>query len=86
MYRLGASSVESNSRDADFDLRNSFLNPSNLGIDKQHSVPDDFLGGAIYDPAYYSSLFEEVEDNGRAYAVFIFPLYMIWYACMLMLI
>ncbi|KAJ8648539.1 hypothetical protein MRB53_001562 [Persea americana] len=68
MYRLGASSVDSSSRDADFDLRNSFLNPSSLGIDKQHSVPDDFLGGTIYDPAYYSSLFEDVEDNGRAYA------------------
>lgn len=73
MYRLGASSADNNNyRDPDFDLRNSFLNPSSHEIDRQHTVADDFLGGAIYDPAYYSSLFEDAEDNDRAYAVFFF--------------
>ncbi|KAG9458533.1 hypothetical protein H6P81_003041 [Aristolochia fimbriata] len=72
MYRLGASCIDSTPyRDADFDLRNSFLNPtypppSNV-IDRQTSQADDILGGSIYDPAYYSSLFQD--DNGYAYRV-----------------
>ncbi|XP_058079200.1 uncharacterized protein LOC131227415 isoform X2 [Magnolia sinica] len=69
MYRLGVSSVESTSyQEVDFDLRNSFLNPSNPGLARQNSVSDEILGGSIYDPAYYSSLFEDPKDNGYANA------------------
>lgn len=62
IYRLGVACV--NSREGDYDLRHSFLSPV------AHAVPgrtvsdsDDVLGGAIYDPAYYSSLFEDGQDN-----------------------
>ncbi|KAL5707767.1 hypothetical protein ACHQM5_018629 [Ranunculus cassubicifolius] len=68
IYRLGVSSVDNtSSREADFDLRNSFLNPPTPAVDRQTSNGDDMLGGSIYDPVYYSSLFENVEENGPAY-------------------
>ncbi|XP_077240033.1 uncharacterized protein LOC143880938 [Tasmannia lanceolata] len=68
MYRLGASSVDSTVyREADFDLRNSFMNPSGHCIVRQNSDSEDILGGSIYDPAYYSSLFQDARDNGFAY-------------------
>lgn len=71
MYRWGASSVDNDYREADFDLRNRFLNPFRHVIARQHSASDDILGGSIYDPAYYFSLFEDAQDNGCAYeAVF----------------
>lgn len=64
MYRLGVSYVESTvSREADFDLRNSFLCPATPAILRQPSDSEDPVGGSIYDPAYYSSLFEVGEDN-----------------------
>lgn len=64
MYRLGVSYVDSTvSREADFDLRNSFLNPTTPTIVRQSSDSDEFLGGSIYDPAYYSSLFEDGHGN-----------------------
>ncbi|XP_034687908.1 uncharacterized protein LOC117916144 [Vitis riparia] len=64
MYRLGVSHVDSTvSREADFDLRNSFLNPTTPTIVRQSSDSDEFLGGSIYDPAYYSSLFEDGHGN-----------------------
>ncbi|XP_068659560.1 uncharacterized protein [Aristolochia californica] len=72
MYRLGASCIDNTLyRGADFDLRNSFLNPphqtpSNV-IDRQVSQSDDILGGSIYDPAYYSSLFRDAQDHGYTY-------------------
>ncbi|KAL6576656.1 hypothetical protein OROMI_010932 [Orobanche minor] len=60
MYRLGYSYTYNNcgARDGDVDLRNSFINPATP------VVPSgcDVVGGSIYDPAYYSSLFE----NGSA--------------------
>ncbi|XP_068664173.1 uncharacterized protein [Aristolochia californica] len=67
MYRLGASCIDSTPyRDADFDLRNRFLNPPHQTlpnvIDRQNSQSDDILGGSIYDPAYYSSLFQDGQD------------------------
>ncbi|XP_019055599.1 PREDICTED: uncharacterized protein LOC104611176 isoform X2 [Nelumbo nucifera] len=63
MYRLGISSEESAfSQEADYDLRNSFLSPP--AIVCQSSDSDGILGGSIYDPAYYSSLFEDAQENG----------------------
>lgn len=64
MYRLGISHVESAiSREADFDLRNSFLSPATPAVGRQSSDSEDQLGGSIYDPAYYSSLFEVSQDD-----------------------
>ncbi|OAY85770.1 hypothetical protein ACMD2_16784 [Ananas comosus] len=63
MYRLGVSSDCGAYHEADYDARNSFLNPSSHVVGRQNSLTDDILGGSIYDPAYYSSLFEDVRDN-----------------------
>ncbi|OMO81072.1 hypothetical protein CCACVL1_12619 [Corchorus capsularis] len=71
IYRLGVSYVDSvgGPRDADFDLRNSFLSPatpsSALLRQCSNNESDDALGGAIYDPAYYSSLFEDRQQQNR---------------------
>ncbi|KAK3204830.1 hypothetical protein Dsin_018876 [Dipteronia sinensis] len=63
IYRLGISSVDA-PRDAEFDLRNSFLSPATPAVvGRQISECDDVLGGSIYDPTYYSSLFEDGQDN-----------------------
>lgn len=68
MYRLGASYIDSGaSREADYDFRNSFLNPTTPAVVTQNSDTDQVLGGSIYDPAYYSSLFSQ--DNGYSYGV-----------------
>ncbi|XP_042515910.1 uncharacterized protein LOC122090126, partial [Macadamia integrifolia] len=65
MYRLGVSSVDNAaSQEADFDLRNSFVNPSAHSMAREISHFDSTLGGSIYDPAFYSSLFEDARDNG----------------------
>lgn len=70
MYRLGASTVESTIyRYADFDLRNSLLSPSSQVPARQNSGSEDILGGSIYDPACYSSIFEDVKDDRYAYGV-----------------
>ncbi|KAJ0249957.1 Transmembrane protein [Hirschfeldia incana] len=63
MYRLGASIVDTSSLPSD--LRNSFLNPPTpAAIDRQCSgAAEEILGGSIYDPAYYTSLFEEAQSN-----------------------
>ncbi|MCD7456869.1 hypothetical protein HAX54_033390 [Datura stramonium] len=59
MYKLGVSYIDcSVPREADTDMRNSFLNPA-TPITRQPSHSDDALGGSVYDPAYYSSLFED---------------------------
>ncbi|XP_078437646.1 uncharacterized protein LOC144708266 [Wolffia australiana] len=64
MYRLGVSLVDSSAyREADSDSKNSFLNPPVLEPCRQLSIADDFLGGSIYDPAYYSSLFEDGQEK-----------------------
>ena len=74
MYRLGPASVDNTSyREVDFDVRSSFLNPQANDIARQNSNSDDFIGGAIYDPAYYSSLFEDGQDKGFVHEVFKFP-------------
>ncbi|KAK1278256.1 hypothetical protein QJS04_geneDACA003467 [Acorus gramineus] len=61
IYRLGASSMDN------LDISSSFLNPPAHEIDRQNSNSNEFIGGSIYDPAYYYSLFEDVEDKGHAY-------------------
>ncbi|CAL1386087.1 unnamed protein product [Linum trigynum] len=63
IYRLGVSNVENGApREADFDLRNSFLSPTTPSVARQCSE-SDVIGGAVYDPSYYSSLFEDSQDN-----------------------
>ncbi|CAN6443080.1 unnamed protein product [Victoria cruziana] len=66
MYRLGASCVNTVCRDADFDLRTSFINPAHYPALRQNSDSCDAIGGSIYDPASYSSLFGDVQDGGPA--------------------
>ncbi|CAL8159634.1 unnamed protein product [Prunus armeniaca] len=68
IYRLGLSYVETSAlpREADFDLRNSFLSPTTPVVPRQTSDSSDALGGSIYDPAYYSSLFED--GQGKCYS------------------
>ncbi|MQL77809.1 hypothetical protein Taro_010231 [Colocasia esculenta] len=67
MYRLGVSWVDNAAyRASDFDVRNSFLNPPVHEPARQNSNSDDILGGSIYDPAYYSSLFEDTLDERYA--------------------
>ncbi|PPD88075.1 hypothetical protein GOBAR_DD14976 [Gossypium barbadense] len=69
--RLGVSNVgnPSDLRDPDFDLKNGFLSPSTpsnpLLRQCSHNESDDALGGAIYDPAYYYSLFEDRQQCNR---------------------
>ncbi|KAL5563787.1 hypothetical protein UlMin_033534 [Ulmus minor] len=64
IYRLGISYVDAGlSREADFDLRNSFLSPATPAVVRQTSGSDEVLGGSIYDPTYYSSLFEDGREN-----------------------
>lgn len=70
MYRLGASYIENSApRDTDVDLRNSFLSPATPSIARRPSGSDDVVGGSIYDPAYYSSLFEDGRDDAFSYGV-----------------
>ncbi|KAJ7955459.1 putative Transmembrane protein [Quillaja saponaria] len=61
IYRLGVDTTAP--READFDLRNSFLSPATPALVRQPSGSDEIIGGSIYDPAYYSSLFEDGQDN-----------------------
>ena len=64
IYRLGVSYVDTtSSREADFDLRNSFLSPATPAVVREPSDSDDILGGSIYDPAYFSTLFEGQESR-----------------------
>uniref|UniRef100_A0A1J3HAH7 Transmembrane protein n=1 Tax=Noccaea caerulescens TaxID=107243 RepID=A0A1J3HAH7_NOCCA len=64
IYRLGASIVDTSlPRETDPDLRNSFLNPPTPAIARQCSGAEEILGGSIYDPSYYTSLFEEGQTN-----------------------
>lgn len=64
IYRLGASYLDASvPREADYDLRNSFLSPVTSAVARQSSGSDEVLGGSIYDPAYYSSLFEDGREN-----------------------
>ncbi|CAN4091716.1 unnamed protein product [Withania somnifera] len=63
MYRLGVSYIDNSvPQEADSDMRNSFLNPA-TPITRQPSNSDDTLGGSVYNPAYYSSLFKDGKDE-----------------------
>jgi hypothetical protein len=62
MYRLGPSSNTPTYFDANHEVRNSFLSPKSDSV-RRNSMADDILGGSIYDPSYYSSLFEDVRNN-----------------------
>jgi len=57
------------SQEPDFDLRNSFLSPVAPAAVGRSSDSDDVLGGSIYNPAYFSSLFEDRQDNGCSHGV-----------------
>ncbi|XP_050220311.1 uncharacterized protein LOC126670588 isoform X2 [Mercurialis annua] len=58
IYRLGVSYADT--REPDYDLRNSFLSPvAPPAIPTDCSDSGLALGGSIYDPAYFSSLFED---------------------------
>ncbi|CAL5205057.1 unnamed protein product [Lathyrus oleraceus] len=54
---------------ADYDLRSSFLSPATPAIARQRSNSNEILGGSIYDPAYYSSLFEDNQENKFTYGL-----------------
>ncbi|CAM8892759.1 unnamed protein product [Rhodiola kirilowii] len=67
MYRLGASYINSAAHsEIDSDLRNSFLSPNPVfpAGGRQISDINEALGGSIYDPIYYSSLFEDGQQYG----------------------
>ncbi|WOL17099.1 hypothetical protein Cni_G25888 [Canna indica] len=63
IYRLGVSTVDSTMCRADCSARSSFVNPPTHEVARQNSNSDEILGGSIYDPAYYSSLFEDSQDK-----------------------
>ncbi|XP_061980914.1 nuclear pore complex protein NUP214-like isoform X2 [Populus nigra] len=65
IYRLGVPYIDSTAtREADFDLRSSFLSPTTPAtVGRQCSDSDVVLGGSIYDPDNYSSLFEDGQDS-----------------------
>ncbi|KAJ7005344.1 hypothetical protein NC653_009982 [Populus alba x Populus x berolinensis] len=53
-------------READFDLSRSFLSPATPAtLGRECSDYDVVLGSSIYDPAYYSSLFEDGQYSRR---------------------
>ncbi|KAL4578358.1 hypothetical protein LXL04_014480 [Taraxacum kok-saghyz] len=64
MYRLGSSPVDSTyPQDGDQEV-NSFINPATPCFNRNTSGSSDVLGGSIYDPVYYSSLFSDNQDDG----------------------
>ncbi|KAI4336656.1 hypothetical protein L6164_015154 [Bauhinia variegata] len=69
IYRLGASCADTATREADYDLRNSFLSPATPTVARQCSNSNEILGGSIYDPTYYSSLFDDGQENKYSYGM-----------------
>ncbi|KAI4343339.1 hypothetical protein L6164_010700 [Bauhinia variegata] len=69
IYRLGASYVDTAPREVDYDLRNSFLSPATPAVARQSSNSNEILGGSIYDPTYYASLFEDGQENKYSYGM-----------------
>lgn len=63
MYKLGLSTVDSTVYCADYSVRNSFVNPPTHEVARQNSTSDEILGGSVYDPPYYSSLFEDPQEK-----------------------
>lgn len=75
MYRLGVSGADSSAaRDADADLRFSFLNPATPVVRHPYDVIDD---ASMYDPANFLPLFgDRSRDDGCRYGVcMLLPLY-----------
>lgn len=64
MYRLGATTVSNSAyQELDFNERDDYhASLESNAVARQNINSDDILGGSIYDPAYYSSLFEDVKD------------------------
>ncbi|ONM52456.1 uncharacterized protein [Zea mays] len=62
MYRLGPSFTTPTYFETNHEARTSFLSPRSDSV-RRNSMADDILGGSIYDPSYYSSLFEDVRNN-----------------------
>ncbi|XP_031494678.2 uncharacterized protein LOC116260459 isoform X3 [Nymphaea colorata] len=71
MCRLGASCVDNVYRESDVDPRTSLLSSANYLIVQENSDYCDAVGGFIVDSTYYSSLFEDVEDGGCVYELFL---------------
>lgn len=67
IYRLGVPYIDSTAtREADFDLSSSFFSPATPAtLGRECSDSDVVSGGSIYDPAYYSSLFEDGQYSRR---------------------
>ncbi|KAG0450681.1 hypothetical protein HPP92_026813 [Vanilla planifolia] len=64
MYRLGATTFDNSAYlEADFVARNYIPSPTSNVISTENSTSSDVLGGSIYDPTYYSSLFEDVQER-----------------------
>ncbi|KAG6523474.1 hypothetical protein ZIOFF_013333 [Zingiber officinale] len=63
MYRLGVSTMDNTTYCADYNVRDSFVNPPTNEVARQTSNADKILGGSVYDPAYYSSLFEDIQET-----------------------
>lgn len=79
IYRLGASYLDATvPREADYDLRTSFLSPATPAVVRQSSGSDEVLGGSIYDPSYYSSLFEDGRENRLSILVLFLSLVVIF--------
>ncbi|XP_042379061.1 uncharacterized protein LOC121971711 isoform X3 [Zingiber officinale] len=63
MYRLGISTMDNTTYCADYNVRDSFVNPPTNEVARQTSNSDEILGGSVYDPTYYSSLFEDIQET-----------------------
>lgn len=73
IYRLGVSHVDTAYPSIpDYDSRNRLLSPTATAPVRQTPEPDEVLSGSIYDPAYYSSLFEDSQDVEHSNTVFLF--------------
>ncbi|PWA44282.1 hypothetical protein CTI12_AA527860 [Artemisia annua] len=58
MYRLGSSSLVDGTYHQDGD-QNSFINPATPNFIRHDFGSEDVIGGSVYDPAYYSSFFQD---------------------------
>lgn len=73
MYRLGVSTMDNTIHRADCNVRDSFVNPPTNEVARQTSNADEILGGSVYDPAYYSSLFEDIQETQHMTEVLFTP-------------
>ncbi|KAG6532812.1 hypothetical protein ZIOFF_006665 [Zingiber officinale] len=61
--QLGISTMDNTTYCADYNVRDSFVNPPTNEVARQTSNSDEILGGSVYDPTYYSSLFEDIQET-----------------------